>query len=132
MCILVVDDEPLIRLSTSDALRDAGFRVVEATSGCEALRKFGDGREFRALITDVEMPGLFNGLVLAARVCAIKADLAVVVVSGHAGIQLGRMPIASRFLSKPVDPVTLVSELQDAIVQMTAKHKIISLGSLRL
>ena len=49
MCIMVVDDEALVRMATADTLRDAGFVVVEASGTCEALLKFGDGLVFRDL-----------------------------------------------------------------------------------
>jgi CheY-like chemotaxis protein len=69
MCILVVDDEALVRMTT---LRDAGFTVIEASNTCDALRKFGDGLAFRGLVTDIEMPGASNGYVLAGRVRETK------------------------------------------------------------
>ena len=83
MCILVVDDEALVRMTTADTLRDAGFTVVEASNTRDALSKFGNGMGFRGLVTDIEMPGTSNGYVLAAHARATKADLAVVVVSGR-------------------------------------------------
>ena len=47
MCILVVDDEALVRMTTADTLREAGFTVIEASNACDAIRKFGDGLAFR-------------------------------------------------------------------------------------
>jgi CheY-like chemotaxis protein len=122
MCILVVDDEVLVRMDTADTLRDAGFIVIEASSACEALRKFGDGLAFRGLVTDVEMPGASNGYVLAERARATKADLAVVVISGRIRPEARDMPIYGRFLAKPVQPFQLVLELQKAIDAMRIRH----------
>ena len=119
MCIMVVDDEALMRMATADTLRDAGFTVVEASSTCDALSKFGDGLAFRGLVTDVEMPGASNGYVLAARARATKADLAVVVVSGRVCPEPRDLPIYGRFLAKPVEPTVLVSELRKAIDAMS-------------
>lgn len=118
MCILVVDDEALVRMTTADILRDAGFTVVEASSTADALSKFGDGMAFRGLVTDIEMPGTSNGYVLATHARATKADLAVVVVSGRVCPQPSNLPIHARFLAKPVEPTRLVSELRKAIDTM--------------
>jgi CheY-like chemotaxis protein len=122
MCIMVVDDEALVRMATADTLRDAGFVVVEASSTCEALLKFGDGLVFRGLVTDVEMPGASNGYVLARRVRATKADLAVMIVSGRVCPEAHELPIHGIFLAKPVDPTRLVSELRQAIDTMRNKR----------
>ncbi len=122
MCIMVVDDEALVRMATADTLRDAGFTVIEASSTCDALRKFGDGLAFRGLVTDIEMPGGSNGYVLAGRARATKADLAVLVVSGRVCPRPGDLPIHGRFLAKPVDPTQLVAELRKAIDAM-CKHQ---------
>ena len=119
MCILVVDDEALVRMTTADTLRDAGFTVIEASSTVDALSKFGDGMAFRGLVTDIEMPGTSNGYVLAAHARATKADLAVVVVSGRVCPKPCDLPIHGRFLAKPVEPALLVSELRMAIDAMS-------------
>jgi CheY-like chemotaxis protein len=61
MGILVVDDEPLVRIPAAEVLRDAGFDAIEASNTAEALHLFGNGVKFRAIITDVEMPGSEDG-----------------------------------------------------------------------
>jgi two-component system, response regulator PdtaR len=122
MCIMVVDDEALVRMTTADTLRNAGFIVVEASNTCDALLKFGDGLVFRGLVTDVEMPGASNGYVLARRARATKADLAVVIVSGRVCPDAHELPIHGIFLGKPVEPILLVSELRKAIEAMRNKH----------
>ena len=122
MSILVVDDEALVRMTTADTLRDAGFIVVEASNTCEALFKFGDGLVFRGLVTDVEMPGASNGYVLARRARATKPDLAVLVISGRVSPEGHELPIHGIFLTKPVEPTRLVSELRRAIDAMSKKH----------
>jgi two-component system, response regulator PdtaR len=115
MCIMVVDDEALVRIATATTLRDAGFTVIEASNTAEALDKFGDGLAFRGLVTDVEMP---NGYVLAKHARATKDDFAVLVISGRARPQSNDLPLFGKFLSKPVHPTQLVRELREAIETM--------------
>ena len=56
--ILVVDDEPLARLTTADMLRLGGFNVLEAGNGAQALELLADGYHVAAVVTDVRMPVL--------------------------------------------------------------------------
>jgi CheY-like chemotaxis protein len=81
--VLVVDDEPLIRFSTVEALEEAGFEV------------------FEAVFTDVNMPGSTDGLGLTQRVRAAYPRTRVIVTSGH--VRLGAFDLASgvSFLPKP-------------------------------
>jgi two-component system chemotaxis response regulator CheY len=55
--VLVVDDEHLVRQIISIILKSAGYKVVEAVSGNDALRKMTD-RDFGLVITDLRMPGM--------------------------------------------------------------------------
>jgi CheY-like chemotaxis protein len=123
MCILVVDDEALVRMTTAGTLRDAGFTVIEASNARDAIRKFGDGLAFRGLVTDIEMPGTANGYVLARRARATKPGLAVIVVSGRVCPEANDLPIRGIFLAKPVEPILLVSELRKAIEAMRHWHQ---------
>jgi hypothetical protein len=59
--ILLVDDEPLIRLDVRLLLEDAGYDVIEAFSADEALRLLGEAK-FDAVVTDIDMPGTIDGL----------------------------------------------------------------------
>jgi len=68
------------------------------------------------------MPGASNGYVLARRVRATKADLAVMIVSGRVCPEAHELPIHGIFLAKPVDPTRLVSELRQAIDTMRNKR----------
>jgi two-component system cell cycle response regulator CpdR len=54
--VLVVDDEVLIRMTVTDALRAAGFEVIEARTAGEAMDKMDDGA-LHFLFTDIQMPG---------------------------------------------------------------------------
>jgi CheY-like chemotaxis protein len=69
IAVLVVDDEPFVRMDMAEILRRAGFHVEEASNSDEALRKLnGAGYPLGALVTDVQMPGTVNGYGLAKRV----------------------------------------------------------------
>lgn len=81
--VLVVDDEPAVRRFVADALRGAGYEVLLAGSGREALRiVYGESLSPGLLITDIEMPGM-TGVELAARVRADRPAIRVVLMTGR-------------------------------------------------
>ena len=95
-CILVVDDEPLVRLGTAELLRDEGYDVEEADSAETALALVPFDR-FDCVVTDYLMPGL-NGVELAARLHTERPALPILLLSGYADLEaFSALP----YLSKP-------------------------------
>jgi CheY-like chemotaxis protein len=109
--VLVVEDEPLIRFATVDALEDAGFEVLEAANADEALVLLGS-TPVDAVFTDINLPGSLDGLGLAARVRTIYPRTRIVVTSGH--VSLGAFDLASgvSFLPKPYAYASLIRLLE--------------------
>ncbi len=114
--VLIVDDEPLLRLMNADVLTDAGFDVIEASNADEALVLLDQNPAVRVVFTDVEMPGPIDGFALADRIGRIYPDIGVVVTSGR------RLPSSTfdaasqRFVPKPYS-VNHVVQLIDAFVE---------------
>lgn len=98
--VLIVEDEPLIRLSLADALEDEGFVVVDASNVLEAVAILGRTR-IDALVTDVDMPGGLDGFDLARLVMRHDAGVAVVITSGGRYPGDADMPDGCAFLAKP-------------------------------
>ncbi|MFM9847496.1 MAG: response regulator [Hyphomicrobiaceae bacterium] len=98
--VLVVEDDVLIRLSAADALRSAGFAVVEAATGDEAVAVLGSSAAVDVVFTDIQMPGSIDGLGLAQFVRQTRPDLKIVVTSGHAPEWPSR-DLADVFIGKP-------------------------------
>jgi CheY-like chemotaxis protein len=99
--ILIVEDEALVRLSAVGMLEDAGFRTIEAASGDEALELLVADSDVQLLFTDVNMPGIIDGLVLARQVHDRWPHIGIVVASAKKEPQLGELPVGSRFERKP-------------------------------
>lgn len=111
--VLLVEDEPLVRMLNLDILQDAGFRVLDANDADEAfeiLKRRSD--RVRVVLTDVDMPGSMNGFEFARLVAQGWPELGVLVISGKAAPQPGDLPPNSRFLAKPYSPDALVAELR--------------------
>ncbi|WP_244441751.1 response regulator [Rhizobium grahamii] len=106
--LLVVEDEPLLRLDIVDFLRQEGFVVWEADNAARAIDTLVEHQEIRLLLTDVDMPGAMDGIKLAAYVRDRWPPLKIIVVSGYRTVQTDEIPAESRFISKPYDPRRIV------------------------
>jgi CheY-like chemotaxis protein len=84
--VLLVDDEDLVRASTSDMLNDLGYEVQEASSAEEALRILAGGYKPDVIITDHLMPGM-SGADLARKVRDERMSVKVLVISGYAEVE---------------------------------------------
>lgn len=89
--LLVVEDEPLIRLMTADYFRDHGWRVLEAKSGESAKALFAAHEPIEVMFSDVQMASPTDGIVLAAWVRAHHPKVAVLLTSGAA--KLADIPV---------------------------------------
>jgi len=91
--VLIVDDEPHVRMTIADMLRLGGFEVLEAAAGIQALHLLATGRRVAALVTDV--------VDLSNRVRAAHPEMPIVLVSGDARPDAALLPAETRYLRKP-------------------------------
>ncbi|MCW3474883.1 response regulator [Limobrevibacterium gyesilva] len=123
--ILVVEDEPLIRMVAVDTLRDAGFQVEEAASAAEAMAKVHDGGwRFDAAIIDIGLPDR-PGDKLVLEIRATWPDLPIVIASGHDRAQfIGRFTSDSqlRVVSKPYNNEALSDALAALGIKTSFRH----------
>jgi signal transduction histidine kinase/ActR/RegA family two-component response regulator len=82
--ILVVDDEPLVRMLIVDELEELGYAVVEAGDGPSALKLLNSTLPISLLITDVGLPGGMNGRQLADAARVDRPHLEVLFITGYA------------------------------------------------
>jgi CheY-like chemotaxis protein len=100
--VLVVDDEPLVRMNAVDMFEDMGFEVLEAHDGIAALKVLEARPDVSLLFSDCRMPGM-TGPELAATAAARWPHLRIVLVSGYINIKPTTWPL----LPKPYDARTL-------------------------
>lgn len=105
--ILVVEDNVLLRLVVSDALRDAGLQVIEAHTGDAALGYLLTGSDVDLIFSDVQMPGGIDGVRLAQRAHDEFPNVPVILTSG-AG-RPSDLGGAKRFLPKPYEVAQAVA-----------------------
>ena len=118
--ILVVEDEPTVRLLVRRALESAGYAVIEAANGREALNLVTGLSELPALlITDVVMPEL-TGRELSDALKRAGAQLPVLYISGYTGDDIvlrGLIPEGAVFLQKPFAPDSLVRHVTEQLAR---------------
>jgi CheY-like chemotaxis protein len=115
--ILVVEDEPFIRMSAVGALEDAGFWVLEAQNSTEALDILSRHPEVSIMVTDVRMPGRMNGLALVARVRIDHPAIRAIVVSGNTSAEDASNAGALGFVAKPYLAQTMIQAVQDTVLR---------------
>lgn len=112
--VVVVEDEPIIRMMAVDAFEEEGFEVLEAATAPAALALMEKQGGVTAMFTDIDMPGGMNGLELASVVHERWPHIALVVTSGVCRPEARQLPADGVFLQKPYRlsaPVRAVREL---------------------
>lgn len=110
--ILVVDDEPLIRMSLAAFFEDEGFIVFEADSADTAIATLESHAAIQIVVTDVQMPGAMDGLKLAHFIRDRWPPTILIVSSGVARLTAADLPSRSAFVAKPVDLQRVVDEIE--------------------
>jgi len=108
--ILVVDDDPLIAMSTVDMLEDLGHVVIEANSGQRALEIIEVRGDIDLMMTDQAMPGM-TGIQLAEIVRSRRPDLPVLLATGYTDLPASKLANLPR-LAKPYQQAQLQAEIE--------------------
>jgi len=117
--VLVVDDEPSVRLLINEVLGELGYRVLEAETGAAGLKILEAVGRVDLLVTDVGLPGGMNGRQLADAALIARPDLKVLFITGYAEnavIGDGSLKPGMHVLTKPFSLETLGGRIQDIIV----------------
>jgi CheY-like chemotaxis protein len=116
--ILVVDDEAPVRALARDILLGAGYRVLEAEDGEQALRVVEEHRgAIHVLLTDLMMPGI-TGKELANRLAAVRTDTKTIFMSGRASEVVSAAGVlipVDAFVAKPFTVERLLNKVRERI-----------------
>jgi signal transduction histidine kinase/CheY-like chemotaxis protein len=115
--VLVVDDDPAVRTTTVEVLRDLGYDVREAGGGQRALELLRRDTQIEVLLTDVVMPGM-NGAELARLASGVRPQLTILFMSGYADPQeiTGALR-RHRLVRKPFRPSHLAAQIEAALAE---------------
>jgi CheY-like chemotaxis protein len=110
--VLIVEDEPLLRLSATSMIEEAGFDTLVARSADEAIAFLETDARIGIVFADINLPGSMDGLRLAAVVRNRWPPVELLLTSGRIVVNSNDLPERGRFLPKPYSTVHLVHALQ--------------------
>jgi CheY-like chemotaxis protein len=116
--VLVIDDEPSIRMLITDVLSDTGYSVLEASDGPAGLRVLQSAARIDLLITDVGLPGGMNGRQVADAARTLRPDLRVLFITGYAENALmgnGHLEKGMHVLAKPFEVERLAIKIRELV-----------------
>jgi CheY-like chemotaxis protein len=116
--VLVVDDEPTVRMLVTEVLTDLGYTAVEAPDGAAGLRVLNSDLRIDLLITDVGLPGGMNGRQVADAARSVRPDLKVLFITGYAEnavLSHGHLDPGMHVLTKPFAMDHLASRIRQLI-----------------
>jgi DNA-binding response OmpR family regulator len=117
--VLVVDDEPSVRMLVAEVLDELGYSAIEASDGMSALKVLRSDVRIDLLITDIGLPGGLNGRQMAEAARANRPDLKVLFITGYgenAAISNGHLEPGMHVLTKPFAVDILAARIRSIIV----------------
>ena len=116
--VLVIDDEPLVRMLIVEVLEEAGYAILEADDGASGLKFLHSEARIDLLITDVGLPGGMNGRQVADAARLSRPDLKVLFVTGYAenaAVGNGHLEAGMEVITKPFVMTDLANKVHEMI-----------------
>jgi CheY-like chemotaxis protein len=113
--VLVVEDDPLLRMLAVEVVEEVGFVALQAGDADGAVALLEARSDISLLFTDIDMPGSMDGLKLAHAVRGRWPLIKILLVSGKVRLQPSELPPSSRFVRKPYRAATMVEELRSLV-----------------
>jgi hypothetical protein len=116
--VLIVDDEPSVRMLVTEVLEDLGYTAIEAADGPAGLKVLQSNVRIDLLVTDVGLPGGMNGRQVADAGRVVRPGLKVLFITGYAENAVlgnGHLEPGMQVLTKPFVMETLASRIKDLI-----------------
>ena len=110
--VLVVEDEPILRMMAVDLVEDAGFEAVEAADATEAIAILERRTDIRVVFSDIDMPHGLDGMKLAALIRKRWPPIELVLTSGKMPPRPEDLPERGVFFSKPYQGREVVATLR--------------------
>jgi PAS domain S-box-containing protein len=124
--VLVVDDEPTVRMLVTEVLEDLGYTAIEAADGAAGLKVLRSDVRIDLLVTDVGLPGGMNGRQLADAARVARPGLKVLFITGYAEnavLSHGHLEPGTHVLTKPFALDVLATRMRALIADIAPGHK---------
>ncbi len=115
--VLIVDDEPNIRMLVSEVLTEQHYRLLDAKDGPSALAILESGNRIDLMITDVGLPGGLNGRQIADRARVLRPKLRILFITGYAenAAVSNHLEPGMSVLTKPFAMSTLANKVREML-----------------
>jgi CheY-like chemotaxis protein len=113
--ILIVEDDPFLRMLTVEFVNEAGFETLEACDADQAIAILETSSKITVLFTDINMPGSMDGLKLPRVVSNRWPAMEILIASGHVLLQQADLPPNGRFLRKPYRAEAMIADLHSLV-----------------
>jgi len=116
--VLIIDDEPTVRMLVSEVLSDLGYNALEAEDGAAGLKILNSGTRIDLLVTDVGLPGGLNGRQVADAARASRSGLKVLFITGYAEnavLSHGHLDPGMHVMTKPFAMDALATRIRELI-----------------
>jgi CheY-like chemotaxis protein len=116
--VLVVDDEPTVRMLISDILEELGYVAIEAADSVAGFKVLQSDARIDLLVTDVGLPGGMNGRQMADAARVTRPDLKVLFITGYAENSVlgnGRLAPGMAVMTKPFPVEMMASRIKQMI-----------------
>ena len=117
--VLIVDDEPTVRMLVTDILADLGYTAIEAGDSATGLKLLQSDVRIDLLVTDVGLPGGMNGRQMADAGRVVRPGLKVLFVTGYAenaAVGNGHLAPGMTVLTKPFAIETMAARIRSMIL----------------
>lgn len=124
--MLIVEDDPLLRMLAVEIVEEAGFAPLEACNADEAVTLLEARTDIVLLFTDVQMPGSMDGIRLAHAVRNRWPPVKIIVASGQVCLELADLPFGSHVTAKPYAAEAMIAELRSLVGPRAPSNRILS------
>lgn len=110
--VLIVEDEPILRLDAISMVEDAGFEVVEALSSADAIRIIEERLDIRLVYMDLDMPRSRKGIEIAAAIRKRWPPIEIILTAAYFTRADVDLPARAEFYPKPIDHGEVVAAMR--------------------
>lgn len=115
LVVLIVEDEPLLRMDAVDFIEEAGFEVVEAAHAEAAIAILQARHDIAVVFTDIKMPASMDGMKLAHVVRLGWPPILIVVASGRVMPRDGELPENVQYIRKPYRAAEVIAAFRPTV-----------------
>jgi CheY-like chemotaxis protein len=115
--VLVVEDEPILRLDAISMVEKAGFEAVEALSSADAIQLLEERLDIRLVYMDLDMPRSRKGIEIAAAIRKRWPPIEIILTAAYFTRDSVDLPERAEFYGKPIDHEEVIAAMQRLIAR---------------